>query len=352
VVYKAPWHEKQALWAISSVEGGKKGYLMETPDAEVVPSTSRPARMATIVIRSYKRIPHMLQIVDVSLKQDYPNFEVLIIEQSEQQRKDFTRELAEIKQDERVRLLEYGALGPAGARNEAVRQSRGEVLVFIDDDDLPLGTQWLANHMKNFEDDLCIAASGRQVWSEDEDPTSQDTKKNRALCLRYTFFKMPRARVRHTTRVKGITAVHGTNSSIRKSAIDRVGGWDEEKDHEEDSFAFKFERQRKPGEYFVFDPRPVILRQLDLPGGVGRREADAAYNLEAELNFSHRVIRRYYPRRFYAFYPVYIFLAFKYAANHLKKFHPESSLMSHLLALLRKSIPVWFGVIRKLNARP
>jgi glycosyltransferase involved in cell wall biosynthesis len=306
-------------------------------------------KMGTVVIRSHKRISYMLEIVDVCLKQDYPNFEVLIIEQSEEQREQYRAQLEELKRDQRVRIYEYGSLGPSRARNEAVKHARGEILVFVDDDDLPLGTEWLSSHMANFDDDLCIASSGRQVLSTDEDPTPFNTEKNRRNCLRYTFFKMPQARVRHTARVVGITAIHGTNSAIRKSAIQRAGGWDEEEDHEEDSFAFKYERLRKPGEYFVYDPKPVILRQMDIPGGVGRRDADEGYVLKAELNYSHNVVRRFYPGRFYAFYPVFIYLALKYSVRHMKKFHPGKAVSSYAFAFLKRLPSVWLDVVRNLK---
>ena len=273
----------------------------------------------SVAIRSYRRLPQLIELVACVQKQDYPRFEIVVIEQSASEREQYRASLAELTQDPRVRILEYPALGAGGARNEAARQSRGEIVLFIDDDDLPLGPGWIRGHAANYADPNCVAVSGRHVLEGGGERASHDTPRDRRLCLRYSWLKMPRGRMYHGTRITGVTQVAGTNASIRKSAIQRTGGWDPEPDHDEDSFNFRFARIKKPREYFVYDPEPAILRRLDIEGGLGRRQEGAFDRLRAELRFSHQVIRRYFPVRFWALYPVYVITAGLRAHRHVSE---------------------------------
>jgi len=272
----------------------------------------------SVAVRSFRRLPQLLELVRRVQAQEYPHFEIVVVEQSEAERAAYRAELSVLAQDPRVRILEYPALGPGRARDEAAKQARGEIVLFIDDDDLPIGSAWIAAHVANFRDPLCVAVSGRHAFHEQEDPRLHDSRKNHRLCLRYSFLKMPRGRVRHGTRLQGVTQVAGTNASIRKSAIERAGGWDDERDHDEDSFNFRFARVKRPGEYFAYDPGPAILRRLDVPGGVGRRQASFGERLRAELRFSHRVVRRYFPLRFWSLYPFYLLIAVQRALHDLR----------------------------------
>ncbi len=271
----------------------------------------------SVAVRSHCRLPQLVELVQKLRLQTYPNFEIVVIEQSSGIRESYRSELTELSRDARVRILEYPPLGAGPARNEAARQCRGELLLFLDDDDLPLEHDWIASHVENFADPNCIAVSGRHAWNVHDDPSQHDTARNHRLCLRYSWLKMPRGRTRGSRRLVGVTQVAGTNASIRRSAISRTGGWDDEMDHDEDSFNFRFERVKRNGEYFAYDPRPAILRRLDVPGGLGRRQQGVYARLKAELRFSHGVIRRYYPWRFWLLYPLYVFVALQRACQHV-----------------------------------
>lgn len=276
-----------------------------------------PPPFVSVAVRSYHRLPQLIELLGRLRAQTYPNFEVVVIEQSSDIREQYREALDRAAQDPRVRILEYPPLGAGPARNEAARQSRGEIVLFLDDDDLPQHDDWVAAHAANYADPNCVAVSGRHVLNEQESPGKYDTPRNHRLCLRYSWLKMPRGRTYHSRRLQGVTQVAGTNASIRRSAIERCGGWDDETDHDEDSFNFRFARLKRRDEYFAYDPRPAILRRLDVPGGLGRRQQTVYDRLKAELRFSHGVIRRYYPWRFWALYPVYVFCALERSCRHV-----------------------------------
>lgn len=279
----------------------------------------------SVVVRSYNRLEMCLELLERVLKQRYDNFEVVVIEQSTQASSEHLAALESLAaRESRLRLIRTPPLGAAGARNEGWRQAIGEVVLFIDDDDLPVDDLWIANHAANYANPLCVAATGREVRTVDEDPTPHNTWWNRRTCLRYTFLKIPRARTRHTFRIEGVTMLQGGNTSVRREVIERVGGWDElTESTDENSFDFRFDKLRRPGEFFVYDPKPAILRRLVLTGGLERRPASAARVLSFELFYSHHLVRRYYPGRFYAFYPAYLVLAFKRAACYVRDNHRD-----------------------------
>jgi glycosyltransferase involved in cell wall biosynthesis len=283
------------------------------------------APLVSVAVRSHRRLPQLLELLERILQQDYPNFEVVVIEQSVAERGAYASQLAALQRDPRVRILFYDALGAGQARIEAARQCRGEVIVFMDDDDLPMRTNWLSAFMRNFRDPLCMAVSGRQVRVPSGAPTQLGTRRDRKLCLRYSFLRMPRGRMSHLSRLEGVTQVAGGNAAIRASAIARAGGWDAEGDHDEDSLNFRFARVRRKGEYFAYDPEPVMLRRLDIPGGLARRAQTLPERFRVELRYSHRVVRKYFPGRFYSLYPCYLWLAATRALNHVRQAQPERS---------------------------
>jgi glycosyltransferase involved in cell wall biosynthesis len=302
----------------------------------------------SVAVRAYRRLPQLLELCECLLAQEYPNFEIVVIEQSGELRECFRAELAALARDARLRLLEYPALGAGRARIEAARQSRGEIIVFIDDDDLPCGRAWLATLVENFRNPRCMGVSGRQVIAGEPDSGRHDTTRNRRLCLRHSFLRMPRARVQHHTRLEGVTHVTGGNAAIRASAIERAGGWDPEDDHDEDSFSFRFERVRLPGDFFAYDPRAVMLRGLDVPGGLARRTQSIAERVRAELRYSHRVVRKYYPWRFFLLYPCYLWLAGARALHHVRQAQPQRLWRTLLLELLWSGPIVYLEMLESL----
>ena len=78
---------------------------------------SQPPPFVTVVIRSYRRIPAMLELLAACRAQEYPAFEILVVEQTGPERETHRAALDAAQADPRVRVLEVPPLGPAGARN-------------------------------------------------------------------------------------------------------------------------------------------------------------------------------------------------------------------------------------------
>ena len=267
---------------------------------------AREVPWVSVIIRSYHRPQALLQLVERLRTQSYPRFEVVILEQSSDPRLvDHLNAL----HDPRLHVVVSPALDAPAARNAAVRLSHGAILVFIDDDDLPLGDDWIAHHVANYWDARCMGVVGRLVSHPGRLQGPRFPRLVRGLAMRYTLFRDTRAFAHNTLRKVGIDFLIGSNASVRRSVIERVGGWDEGIPvSEEQSFSFRFARLRQGQEHFTFDPRPVIWRRTDVPGGLQRRTGNDWYlrELEARLFFYRHVVRYYFPGRYRLLRPLFL----------------------------------------------
>jgi glycosyltransferase involved in cell wall biosynthesis len=259
----------------------------------------------SIVVRSYRRPGPLLELVERLRAQTHREFELVIVEQSED---PALVARLEALGDPRIRILVRPPLGAPGARNEGVRHASGEILLFIDDDDLPTDEEWVGAHVANYDDPDCMGVNGRLS----SDPTGASRVRFPRLVrwasFRYSFFRDPLTLAVGPLRKPGITFLVGNNFSVRRSLVERVGGWDEGVPMgEELSFFFRYARVRGPREYLVYDPAPVIWRRVDVPGGLDRRTRDDWYvnELRGRVIFYHGIVARYFPARFRAFYPLF-----------------------------------------------
>jgi len=88
----------------------------------------------SIILPTYNRASYILEAIDSVRNQTYPNWELLIIDDGS---KDNTVELVTQIPDERVKLYKTASrLGITGTRNEGLRKVNGDLIAFIDSDDL------------------------------------------------------------------------------------------------------------------------------------------------------------------------------------------------------------------------
>jgi len=259
----------------------------------------------SVAIRSYRRPQALLELVARLRRQRYSHFEVVILEQSNDP--PLVREIEAVG-DARIRVVVKEPVNPPAARNEAIRHSKGDVILLIDDDDLPLDDDWIERHVQNYEDPSCMGVVGRWVGDPQRIRTPPFPRLVRHFAMRFTVFKDTIALAYNTLRKEDIDVLIGSNASVRRSLLDRIGGWDEGIPmNEEQSFAIKFARQRKPGEKFVFDPTAIIWRRTDIPGGLGRRTREDwhLHELEARLFYYQHVVGHYFERRYRMLRPLF-----------------------------------------------
>jgi hypothetical protein len=88
--------------------------------------------------------------------------------------------------------------------------------LFIDDDDIPAGDEWIADRVRSYEDAACLGVTGRHIHNDE--PVHGDSPLPALVTptlLYDPILKMPLTQVQHDRRRNPVLAVHGTNASIR-----------------------------------------------------------------------------------------------------------------------------------------
>src|SRR5262249_7420061 len=117
-------------------------------------------------------------------------------------------------------------------------------------------------------------------------------------------------------------------------------------------------RGKQPDEYFAYDPRPVMLRNRDVRGGLDKRHMTVGNFFGHYLDFIHRIIGRYHPLRVAVMYPFYLALCYFIAVGtiwrHSRRYRTCFSHLGAGLQLLVE-LPIhivagWLRVIRPSGA--
>jgi glycosyltransferase involved in cell wall biosynthesis len=93
---------------------------------------SAPTPLVSVIIPAYNAAAFLRETLDSALAQSYPNLEIIVVDDGST---DTTPQLLETYAD-RIRVLHQANAGQAAARNHGARESHGELLAFLDSDDL------------------------------------------------------------------------------------------------------------------------------------------------------------------------------------------------------------------------
>lgn len=161
-------------------------------------------------------------LIDV-LKQDYPNFEVLVVDQTATHKPEIQQFLDELATSGKIKLFRVGWASLPGARNYGVRRASGDVILFIDDDVvLPAG--YLTAHAKNYDRPEVGAVAGRVF----------DRMKLSESKQEYTIERLPKEAsdpgiawyyidLVHTVKPQQVISARGCNMSFRRDIFTKFG---------------------------------------------------------------------------------------------------------------------------------
>jgi glycosyltransferase involved in cell wall biosynthesis len=309
---------------------------------------AKPAELpaVSVVVRSYHRREHLLTLVQALLRQDHPQFELLVLEQSEWSTEERAPLDALAAADPRLRVLYSRPLGVGGARDAGWRAARFGIILTIDDDDQPLDERLVSGHAANYVDPSVVAVTGRHVYSPDERCGYRPRFRARRYCLRYNLIGLPHAFCRFDERLENVHWVHGSNGSVRRDLIERVGGWDPTAtNHDEHYFCLALPRHLRPGERLVFDPRMVLLRNKDVAGGAAVRWAGPRAIFESWHHYFHALVLRQRPLRSVVLYPLLPLTAWFMAARWIwtdAKMYASASARLRDTARVALAAPLWY----------
>ena len=171
----------------------------ENLSPEYVPTVS-------VIIPTYNRKDMLCDTLNSLAQQTYPNFEVIVVDDGSA---DGTLEIAEQAFPFNLRYFRQSNQGATAARNLAARQSRADILVFLDDDILlePDYLTYLIHEHVTLENGIVVGTVSIQC--EETTPLSQTL--NEALASSQISEEL------------AFTDVFSNNMSIRREAYFEVG---------------------------------------------------------------------------------------------------------------------------------
>ena len=189
----------------------------------------------SIIIPTFRRFDALVSTVADLLKQDYSDYEIIIVDQNEEWPADSQVKWSRMSADPRINWIKGFPPGVVCARNHAASIATGEILVFVDDDVVIEDPRFLAGHAACYTDPAVSAVTGCELYLESVElsqirknsskppkVTTDDSWVQKPLLEQVLTFSR-RALV--PTRVCSFCTC---NASVRKTAFEVVGGFDEQ----------------------------------------------------------------------------------------------------------------------------
>jgi glycosyltransferase involved in cell wall biosynthesis len=153
----------------------------------------------------------------------------------------------------KTRQIASGSVGPAQKRNMAIRDARGEILIFIDDDAYPRD-DFLEIIGKDFEDENIVAVGGPAITPKE---SSFWQRVSGATFLSSLSGGFPE-RYRSVGKKKFVADWPSVNLSIRKNIFDELGGFGGDYWPGEDT-KLGFDLLMKKNIMILYDPELVVF---------------------------------------------------------------------------------------------
>jgi GT2 family glycosyltransferase len=243
--------------------------------------------LITVVIATYGREEALRDsIVDV-LKQDYPNFEVLVVDQTPTHQPEIQAYLEEMSGAGKIKWLRLDWASLPGARNYAVRRASGEIILFIDDD-VQLTPELLAAHAKNYLQNPEVGAVAGRVFDrmklgDSGGDLEIEYLPPEAMDPGIAWYHIDLV---HTIKPQQVLTTRGCNMSFRREIFTKYGLRFDERFRgsavrEESDFCL---RVRKTGYKIWYDPEAHLVHLGEETGGC---HDISMRSLQYQLTFYH-----------------------------------------------------------------
>lgn len=242
--------------------------------------------LISVIIPTYGREePLKDTIVDV-LQQDYPHYEVIVVDQTPVHQPEIQAFLDQKSSEGKIRLFKLQWASLPGARNFAVRRAKGEILLFLDDD-VKLEPGFLSAHAKNYDRAEVGAVAGRvfdRMKLSDHAPglEIQDLPPE-AFDPGIAWYHI---NLVHTVKPQRVLSARGCNMSYRREIFEKHDLWFDERFRgsavrEESDFCL---RLRKTGLIVWYDPDAHLVHLGEETGGC---HDISTKSLQYQITFYH-----------------------------------------------------------------
>lgn len=213
--------------------------------------------LVSIVIPTYNRIKDLSRCLELIRLQDVQQWKIELIIIDDGSSDGTEGMMKEIQQEGRLNLryIRQERLGPAVARNKGIREAKGDIIVFIDDDSF-VQPGWLTKLLKPFAvGDSKIAGVRGEVISDNDDPSSLSAELGK-----YIYASRPRTSATN-------------NIAYRKDVLLEVGLFDERFKYAAGEDTDLGGRVKDIGYQIAFAPEAVVKHPHENSWDVFRRKS-------------------------------------------------------------------------------
>lgn len=181
----------------------------------------------SVIIPTYNRVATVTRAIDSVLAQTYPHFEIIVVDDGST---DNTREVLNERYGDRICYVYQTNKGQAAARNAGIAAARYDLVAFLDSDDYWLPRKLEVQAPLMADETVVLSFTN---WWHGKDSSGQDyfSKVSLSFESEPSVIDCP---LRIMARRRG-TGVNTTVALCRKSAVRRVGGFDERMNLYEDT---------------------------------------------------------------------------------------------------------------------
>jgi GT2 family glycosyltransferase len=258
--------------------------------------------LISVIIPTYRREEPLQDTLEDVFEQDYPAFEVLVVDQTPTHEPKIQSYLEQLADNGKIRWFRVDWASLPGARNYGVRRASGEIIVFIDDD-IQMPRECLKAHARNYQERPEVGAVAGRVFdrmklSEKGGIDSKEAVVEKSSLLStYTIEDLPQEAMDpgiawyyidlvHTVKPQRVISARGCNMSFRREIFTKYGLQFDERFQgsavrEESDFCL---RLRSTGYHIWYDPDAYLVHLGEETGGchdIGTR------SLQYQLTFYH-----------------------------------------------------------------
>ncbi len=169
--------------------------------------------LVSVIICTYNRLNHLKNCLDSMLDQTYDKFEVIIVNGPST---DGTKNLINLYPFRSIQQTKKGGLSEA--RNLGLREAKGEIVAFIDDDAIA-DKNWVKSHAMKYKDEN-VGGVGGTIKLKNGKIEEYKNKVNR-------FGDLGIEKNIANSGHEWFNTTCGCNTSFRKKTLEEIGGFDE-----------------------------------------------------------------------------------------------------------------------------
>lgn len=230
------------------------------PSKKMGPKTAKIR--ATLAIPTYNRGSILIGTLKRVMALRPRPFEIILVDQTRLYSPEVKAFLADKARSGEIRWIRQSPPNLPLARGRAVKEARGDVIIFLDDDVVP-PKDLVAKHLRNYRDPTISGVASRVAEQDTSLYPNRKHPQGWPRLLDPLFFSL-----RGKERIEGIATFWGSNFSVRTTSVRGIGEFDGRyfgtAKGEDSDIAL---RMWKKGYRIVFDPRIIVENKAEMMGG-------------------------------------------------------------------------------------